>query len=44
MEKIRGFEVCSEYLDKEGNIVPKSASFCALTKDFQKFSKKLLKK
>ena len=37
-------EFCSEYLDKDGNIVPKSASFCALTKDFQKFSKKLLKK
>ena len=37
-------EFCSEYLDKEGNIVPKSASFCALVKDFHKFSKKLLKK
>jgi hypothetical protein len=36
-------DFCSEYLDKDGNIVPKSASFCALTKDFQKFSKKLLK-
>ena len=36
-------EFCSEYLDKDGNIVPKSSSFCALTKDFQKFSKKLLK-
>ena len=35
-------EFCSEYLDKEGNIVPKSASFCALIKDFKKFSKKLL--
>jgi hypothetical protein len=37
-------DFCSEYLDKDGNIVPKSASFCALVKDFQKFSKKLLKK
>ena len=36
-------DFCSEYLDKDGNIVPKAASFCALTKDFQKFSKKLLK-
>lgn len=34
---------CSEYLDKDGNIVPKSASFCALTQDFQKYIKKLLK-
>ena len=33
---------CSEYLDKDGNIVPKPASFCSLIKDFQKFSKKLL--
>lgn len=37
-------DFCSEYLDKDGNIVPKSATFCALAKDFQKFSKKLLKK
>lgn len=37
-------EFCSEYLDKDGNIVPKSATFCTLTKDFQKFSKKLLGK
>ena len=36
-------EFCSEYLDKDGNIVPKSASFCALVKDFRKFSGKLLK-
>ena len=36
-------DFCSEYIDKDGNIVPKSASFCALAKDFQKFSKKLLK-
>lgn len=36
-------EFCSEYLDKDGNIVPKSACFCALVKDFQNFSKKLLK-
>ena len=37
-------EYCSEYLDKDGNIVPKSASFCTLIKDFQKFSRKLLNK
>ena len=37
-------EYCSEYLDKDGNIVPKSAPFCALAKDFQKFSRKLLHK
>ena len=37
-------EFCSEYLDKDGNIASKSASFCALVKEFQKFSKKLLKK
>ena len=37
-------EFCSEYLNKDGNIVPKSATFCALTKDFQKFSKTLLEK
>ncbi len=37
-------DFCSEYLDKDGNIVSKSAAFCALAKDFQKFSKKLLKK
>ena len=37
-------EFCSEYLDREGITVPKTASFCALTKDFQKFSKKLLGK
>ena len=36
-------EFCSEYLDKDGNIVQKSASFCDLVKDFRKFSKKLLK-
>ena len=36
-------EFCSEYIDKDGNIVPKPATFCALVKDFQKFSKKLLK-
>lgn len=34
----------SEYLDKDGNIVPKSASFCDMIKDFQKFTKKLFKK
>jgi len=37
-------EFCSEYLDKDGNIVPKSASFCALVKDFKKFSNQLIKK
>lgn len=37
-------EFCSEYLDRDGNIIPKSASFCALTQDFQKYSKKLLEK
>ena len=37
-------DFCSEYLDKEGNIVPKSASFSALIEDFRKYSKKLLKK
>lgn len=37
-------EFCSEYLDKDGNIIPKSDSFCALTQDFQKYSKKILKK
>lgn len=42
--KFYQMEFCSEYLDKDGNIMPKSASFCALTQDFQKYSKKLLKK
>jgi hypothetical protein len=37
-------DFCSEYLDKDGNIVPKSASFCAVVQEFQKYSKKLLKK
>ena len=37
-------EFCSEFLDKDGNIIPKSAAFCDLTKEFQKFCKKLLKK
>ena len=35
---------CSEYLDKAGNIVPKSASFCTLAQEFRKYSRKLLKK
>lgn len=34
---------CSEYLDKEGNIVSKAASFCKLVQNFQKHSRKLLK-
>lgn len=41
--KFYQMEFCSEYLDKEGNIVQKSAAFCDLTKDFQNFYKKLLK-
>lgn len=32
-------DFCSEYLDKNGNIVPKSASFSALVQDFKKYSK-----
>ena len=36
-------EFCSEYLDRDGNIVSKADSFCALVKNFQKFSKSLLK-
>ena len=37
-------DFCSEYLDKDGNIVPKSISFCTLIQDFQRYSKRLLKK
>ena len=35
---------CSEYLDKEGNVIQKSPSFCKLVKAFQKQSKLFLKK
>lgn len=42
--KFYQMEFCSEYLDKEGEIVPKPASFCTLVQEFQKYSKKLLKK
>jgi hypothetical protein len=42
--KFYQMEFCSEYLDKEGAVVPKPASFCTLVQEFQKYSKKLLKK
>lgn len=35
---------CSEYLDKEGNVIQKSPFFCELVKAFQKQSKLFLKK
>ena len=42
--KFYQMEFCSEYLTKDGEIASKSASFCALVQEFQKYSKKLLKK
>lgn len=41
--KLYQVEFCSEYLNKEYAVVPKSASFCALTEDLRKYVKKLLK-
>lgn len=35
-------EFCSEYLDKHGNIVRKTPSFCTLTQEFRKHSKRIL--
>ena len=42
--KFYQMEFCSEYLDKEGEIISKPVSFCTLVQEFQKYSKKLLKK
>ncbi len=41
--KLYQVDFCSEYLNKDCTIVPKSTSFCALTQDFRKYVKKLLK-
>ena len=35
-------DFCSEYLDKDGNVLLKSPSFCAMIQDFRKYSKELL--
>ena len=42
--KFYQMEFCSEYLDKEGELVSKPVSFYTLVLEFQKYSKKLLKK
>ena len=43
-DKFYQMEFCSEYLDKEGEIISKPVSFCTLVQEFQEYSKKLLKK